>query len=50
VAEARAHSSEVPIGRIPSGTIQIELPKGQLQLTGAVDPEPLCVVLKELLA
>jgi hypothetical protein len=33
-----------------SGTIQVELPKGQLRLTGAVDPEALRVVLKELLA
>jgi transposase len=33
-----------------TGTIQIELPKGQLRLTGSVDPEALRVVLKELLA
>jgi transposase len=50
VAEAGAHASEVPIGRTPSGTIQIELPKGQLRLAGVVDTEALRVVLKELLA
>jgi transposase len=50
VAEAGAHASNVPIGRTLSGTIQIELPKGQLRLTGAVDTEALRVVLKELLA
>ena len=50
VAEAGAHASDVPIGRTPSGTIQIELPKGQLRLTGAVDTETLRLVLKELLA
>ncbi len=36
--------------RTPSGTIEIELPQGQLRLTGAVDAEALRVVLKELLA
>ena len=50
VAEAGAHASDVPIGRTPSGTIQIELPKGQLRLTGSVDTEALRLVLKELLA
>jgi hypothetical protein len=30
--------------------IQVELPKGQLRLTGLVDTEALRVVLKELLA
>ena len=50
VAEAGAHASYVPSGRTPSGTIQIELPKGQLRLTGWVDTEALRVVLKELLA
>jgi transposase len=50
VAEAGAHASDVPIGRTPSGTIQIELPKGQLRLTGVVDAETLRVVLNELLA
>ena len=50
VAEAGAQASDVPSGRTPSGMIQVELPKGQLRLTGAVDPEALRVVLKELLA
>src|SRR5580658_1203015 len=45
VAEAGAHASDVPSGRTPSGMIQVELPKGQLRLTGAVDPEPLRVML-----
>jgi len=50
VAEAGVHASDVPIGRTSSGTIQIELPKGLLRLTGSVDTEALRVVLKELLA
>jgi transposase len=50
VAEAGAHASDVPLGRTPSGTIQIELPQGQLRLTGVVDTEALRLVLKELLA
>ena len=50
VAEAGVHASDVPIGRTSSGTIQIELPKGQVRLTGSVDTEALRVVLKELLA
>ena len=50
VAEAGAHASDAPSGRTPSGTIQIELPKGQLRITGLVDTEALRVVLKELLA
>jgi len=32
-----------------SGTIQVEFPKGQLRLTGCVDPETLRVVLEALL-
>jgi transposase len=35
-------------GRTTSGTIQIELPKGRLRLTGAVDTETLRVVLEAL--
>jgi transposase len=50
VAEAGIHANDAPIGRTPSGTIQIELPKGQVRLTGSVDTEALRVVLKELLA
>ncbi len=34
--------------RTPSGTIQVELPKGRLRLTGPVDPETLRVVLEAL--
>jgi transposase len=49
-AGAGAHASDVPISRTPSGTIHVELAKGQLRLTGAVDTEGLRVVLKELLA
>jgi transposase len=33
----------------PSGTIQVELPKGHLRLTGCVDAEALRVVLEKLL-
>src|ERR1039457_2264448 len=50
VAEAGAHASDVPSGRTPSSMIQVELPKGQLRLTGLVDTEALRLVLKELLA
>ena len=50
VAEAGAHASDVPSGRTSSGMIQVELPKGQLRLTGLVDTEALRLVLKELLA
>ena len=39
-------NTETP--RTPSGTIQIELPKGRLRLTGAVDQETLRVVLEAL--
>src|ERR1700733_2835785 len=35
VAEAGTHASDVPIGPPLAGTIQIELPRGQLRLTGA---------------
>ena len=50
VAEAGAQASDVPIGRTPSRTIQVEFPKGQLRLTGSVDTEALRLVLRELLA
>ena len=33
----------------PSGTIQVELPKGQVRMTGWVDAEALRVVLEKLL-
>jgi|SRR5271157_43617 len=50
VTEAGAAGRDVSTRRTPSGAIQIELPKGQLRLTGSVDTEALRVVLKELLA
>ena len=50
LTEGRADPTGAPMPRSFSGTIQVELPKGQLRLTGAVDPEALRVVLKELLA
>jgi len=50
LAEGGADPTGAPMPRSFSGTIQVELPKGQLRLTGAVDPEALRVVLKELLA
>jgi transposase len=45
-AGAPPKDTETP--RTPSGTLQIELPKGRLRLTGAVDPETLRVVLEAL--
>ena len=48
VAEGEAQSRETPSSRTPSGMIQVELPKGKLRLTGAVDPEVLRVVLEAL--
>jgi transposase len=50
LAEGGADPIDAPMPRSFSGTIQVELPKGQLRLTGAVDAEALRVVLKELLA
>jgi transposase len=49
VAEASARSQDAATQRTPSGTIQIELPKGRLRLTGCADPEALRVVLEALL-
>jgi transposase len=48
VAEPRAPAGETKTTRPLSGTIQVELPKGKLRLTGAVDPEVLRVVLEAL--
>ena len=48
VAEARARSQHAATQRTPSGTIQVELPKGRLRLTGSVDIEALRVVLEAL--
>ena len=48
IAEARARSQDAARTRTPSGTIQVELPKGRLRLTGSVDRETLRVVLEAL--
>ncbi len=37
---AREPANGIPARRTPSGTILIELPKGKLRVTGAVDTEP----------
>ena len=50
LAEGEADPSGAPTPRSFSGVIQVEIPKGQLRLTGAVDTEALRLVLKELLA
>jgi transposase len=47
---AGADPTGAAMPRSLSGVIQVELPKGQLRLTGAVDAEALRLVLKELLA
>jgi transposase len=46
---AGADSAQVPTLRSVSGTIQVELPRGQLRVTGCVDQETLRVVLGVLL-
>ena len=46
---AAADSITVPTSRPLSGTIQVELPRGQLRVTGWVDQETLRVVLGALL-
>ena len=48
VAEQGMPPGETMTPHTPSGTIQVELPKGKLRLTGAVDPEVLRVVLEAL--
>jgi transposase len=48
VAEAGARSQDAATQRTSSGTIQVELPKGRLRLTGSIDPETLRVVLEAL--
>lgn len=45
VVEAAANEAQ----RTPSGTIQVELPKGHLRIAGRVDAEALRVVLEQLL-
>jgi transposase len=49
VAEPAARPRVTETHRTPSGTIQIELPKGRLRLTGPADAEALRVVLEALL-
>ena len=46
--KAGAHPQDTATDRTPSGTIQMELPKGRLRLTGRVDREALRVVLEAL--
>lgn len=48
VAETVERLRDTETRRASSGMIQIELPKGQLRLTGCVDPETLRVVLEAL--
>ncbi len=48
VAEAGARPQDTETRRAPSSMIQVELPKGRLRLTGAVDPVALRVVLEAL--
>jgi transposase len=50
LAEGGADRTGAAMPQSLSGTIQIELPKGQLRLTGLVDTEALRLVLKEMLA
>ena len=50
LTEGGEDATGAPMPRSLSGVIQVELPKGQLRLTGAVDAEALRLVLKELLA
>ena len=49
VAEPAAGPRVTETHRAPSGTMQIELPKGRLRLTGSVDAEALRMVLEALL-
>ena len=49
VSGAGAGRSEASTTRALSGTLQVELPKGRLQVTGGVDAETLRVVLEALL-
>jgi transposase-like protein len=48
VVKATVNRRDLETSRRPWGTIQIELPKARLRLTGAVDPESLRVVLEAL--
>jgi len=46
---AGADRTEAPTSRSSSGAIQVELPRGQLRVTGCVDQATLRVVLEALL-
>jgi transposase len=48
-ARETARSRSAATGRTAPGTIQVELPKGHLRLTGYVDAEALRMVLEKLL-
>jgi transposase len=51
ITDARvAPVSASPPSSVPSGTIQLQLPRGRLRIEGAVDPHSLRVVLELLLA
>lgn len=47
---AEGSPTRTPIGRPPSGVIHIEVPRGQLRITGRVDSETLRAVLEKLFA
>ena len=44
-----SQSTATPIRRTPSGVIHIEVPKGQLRITGCIDADALRMVLEKLL-
>jgi transposase-like protein len=48
VADAGVRSQDAATQRTSSGTIQIELPRVRLRLTGSIDPETLRVALEAL--
>ena len=49
VTKAESEWSDTETRRTAAGVIQVELPKGQLRLSGAVDAEALRLVLEALL-
>ncbi len=57
VTVAEAPAAPVPVGvpasvspSLPTGTIQLQSPRGRLRIEGAVDPESLRLVLQCMLA
>ena len=44
-----SQSAATPVHRTPSGVIHMEVPKGQLRITGCVDADALHVMLEKLL-